>query len=230
MGTCFQSGRGERQCPPRGERNGTATRISSTNGKRCERDFLTSFHSCYRGNTRARGRNISCYSCAMIIRDLRNSLQDCPGSSLSVSLLRSSVGEGRALDRTRRADLACRHPYVGTLDCHSVIASCILCTLSLRRDETWLLECLVHCDASAGVDRVSQRALIAGSLRSSGLRDRLSVFVFPLPNHSRILRHAFRNTIDLRLIIFIMQTWHSAERTYTGISLLCILNSSLFAA
>jgi len=179
MGTCFQSGRGKRQCPPRGERNGTATRISSTNGKRCERDFLTSFLSCYRGNTRARGRNISCYRPAMVIRDLRNSLQDCPGSSLSVSLLRSSVGEGRALDRTRRADLACRHPYVGTLDCHSVIASCILCTLSLRRDETWLLECLVHCDASAGVDRISQRALIAGSLRSSGLRDRLPGFCVP---------------------------------------------------
>jgi len=171
MGTCFQSEREERQSPPRGERNRAATRIISTTANAANAAF--SHRCCYRVNTHAHEDGTSA---AMTCDDNTRHAKFASRLSGQFSINFASPFLRWRTTRVRsnegRRNLACRHPYIGTLDCHSVIASCILCTLSLRRDETWLLECLVRCDASAGVDRISQRALIVGSLRS-GFRDRL---------------------------------------------------------
>lgn len=54
----------------------------------------------------------------------------------------------------------CRHFRRHTVICFSCIIYVLAyyVTLSLRCDETWLLECLAHCDASAGVDWISLEA------------------------------------------------------------------------
>lgn len=132
---------------PGGERNNDCVTDVIDDGKHRYRHLkrkspmsFVLFHARYRKSVNIAMHNVS------VLQNFRNIIST-PLSSFFV--------EARKHSENKRQDIKCeyladRHPC-RHFRRHAVIASCIY-AYYIRCDKTWLLECLVHCSASAGVD------------------------------------------------------------------------------
>lgn len=100
--------------------------------------------------------------------------------------------------------LANRHPC-RHFRRHAVIASCIY-AYYIRCDKTWLLECLVHCSASAGVDWVIR----SFDCNSPDFRNCLICRCFSLPKMKIIFWIFYLTHLSLSFFST-CNTWHSSN-------------------